>query len=112
MKIGVKFLSDVQKAYLTCCQTALSDYNAKKERFLNGERTDGLYSQKVINEMFEDVNQKLDQGGPIGSESDRKSDPIGIGSVIGRTRQRKFGLVRSVKSDPIGKIGCDYPIGK
>lgn len=58
--IGVKFLSDVQKAYLTCCQTALSDYNAKKERFLNGERTDGLYSQKVINEMFEDVNQKLD----------------------------------------------------
>ena len=52
--------SDVQKAYLTCCQTALSDYNSKKERFLSGERTDGLYSQKVINEMFEDVNQKLD----------------------------------------------------
>ncbi|CBY18830.1 unnamed protein product [Oikopleura dioica] len=51
---------DVQKAYLTCCQTALSDYNSKKERFLSGERTDGLYSQKVINEMFEDVNQKLD----------------------------------------------------
>jgi len=38
----------------------LSDYNSKKERFLSGERTDGLYSQKVINEMFEDVNQKLD----------------------------------------------------
>ena len=54
----------------------------------------------------------IDQGGPIGSESDRKSDPIGIGSVIGRTGQQKFFLVRSVKSDPIGKIGSENPIGK
>ena len=39
-------------------------------------------------------------------------NPIGIRSVIGRTRPRKFGLVGSVKSVSIGKIGSDNPIAK
>lgn len=52
---------DLQQMYLSCAKEALEIYKEKRDRFLSGQQTDGMYSQKVINEEFKKIKQPIDK---------------------------------------------------
>jgi len=50
----------LQQVYNKCTTEALTAYKVKKEKFLKGDKTDGMYSQRIINDEFMKIQQPMD----------------------------------------------------
>jgi len=52
---------EFETKYSNCAKLALEGYKVKRDAFLRGERTDGMYSEDVINQRFKALSQKQDK---------------------------------------------------
>merc|ERR1711924_274216 len=52
---------EYETKYSNCAKIALENYKEKRDQFLRGAQTDGMYSEDVINQRFKSLKQSQDK---------------------------------------------------